>query len=70
MRFYLTFGFLGFKVVKKRTMNLFKGSEDFGFSSFIWLDRKYKPALTKSDSFWVNAYFVRLVIVSLAVNIG
>ena len=27
-----------FKVVKKRTMNLFKGSEDFGFSNFIWLD--------------------------------
>ena len=38
MRFYLTFGFLGFKVVKKRTMNLFKGSEDFGFSNFVWLD--------------------------------
>ena len=29
MCFYLTFGFLKFKVVKKRTMNLFKGSEDF-----------------------------------------
>ena len=28
MRFYLTFGFLKFK---KRTMNLFTGSEDFGF---------------------------------------
>ena len=38
MHFYVTFGFLGFKVVKKRTMNLFKGSEDFGFSNFIWLD--------------------------------
>ena len=38
MRFYLTFGFLGFKVVKKRTVNLFNGSEDFGFSNFIWLD--------------------------------
>ena len=37
MRFYLTFGFLG-KVVKKRTMNLFKGGEDFGFSNFMWLD--------------------------------
>ena len=31
MRFYLTFSFLGFKVVKKWTMNLFKGSEDFRF---------------------------------------
>ena len=37
MRFYLTFCFLGFKVVKKRTMNLFNGSEDFEFSNFIWL---------------------------------
>ena len=27
MRFYLTFGFLGFKVVKKWTVNLFKGSD-------------------------------------------
>ena len=34
--FYLTFGFLRFKVVNKQTMNLFKGSEDFGFSNFIW----------------------------------
>ena len=39
-RFYLTFGFLEFKVVKKWTVNLFKGSEDFGFSNFIWLDWK------------------------------
>ena len=28
----------GFEIVNKRTMNLFKGSEDFGFSNFIWLD--------------------------------
>ena len=40
MRFYLTFGFLGFKIVNKGTMDLFKGSEDFGFSNFIWLDRE------------------------------
>ena len=38
IRFYLTFGFLVAKVVKKRTMNVFKGSKDFGFSNFIWLD--------------------------------
>ena len=38
IHFYLTFGFLGFKVVKKWMMNLFKESEDFGFSNFIWLD--------------------------------
>ena len=35
MRFYLTFGFLGFKVVKKWMMNLFKGSEAFRFSNFV-----------------------------------
>ena len=70
MHFYLTFGFLGVKVVKKRTTNLFKGSEDFGFSNLSgWID-KYKPALSKSDSSWDNSYFVRLGIASLAVNIG
>ena len=37
MRFYLTFGFIGFKIVNKGTMDLFKGSEDFGFSNFMWL---------------------------------
>ena len=34
MCFYLTFDFLGFKVVKKQTMKLFKCSEDFRFSDF------------------------------------
>ena len=34
-----------------------------------WIE-KYKPALSKSDSSWINSCFVRLVIVSLAVNIG
>ena len=33
-----------------------------------WIE-KYKPALSKSDSSWDNSYCVRLVIVSLAVNI-
>ena len=33
MRFDLTFGFLRFKIVKKRTMNFFKGSEDFELKS-------------------------------------
>ena len=33
-----------------------------------WIE-KYKPALSKSDSSWNNSYCVRLVIVSLAVNI-
>ena len=71
IRFYLTFGFLGFKFIKKPTKNLFKGSEDFGFFNFLsgWT-KKYKPASNKSDSPWNNLYCVRLVIVSLAVNIG
>ena len=34
-----------------------------------WIE-KYKPGLGKSDSSWNNSYCVRLVIVSLAVNIG
>ena len=34
-----------------------------------WIE-KYKPALSKSDSSWDNSYCVRLVIVSLYVNIG
>ena len=34
-----------------------------------WIE-KYKPALSKSDSFWDNSYSVRLGIVLLAVNIG
>ena len=34
-----------------------------------WIE-KYKPGLSKSDSSWDNSYCVRLVNVSLAVNIG
>ena len=34
-----------------------------------WIE-KYKPALSKSDSSWDNSYCVRLVIVSLAKDIG
>ena len=34
-----------------------------------WIE-KCKPALSKSVSSWDNSYCVRLVIVSLAVNIG
>ena len=34
-----------------------------------WIE-KNKPALSKSDCSWDNPYCVRLVIVSLAVNIG
>ena len=42
MRFYLTFGFVGFKIVNKGTIDLFKGSEDFGFSNFMGWIEKYK----------------------------
>ena len=34
-----------------------------------WIEM-YEPALSKSDSSWVNSYFVRLVIVLLAVHVG
>ena len=34
-----------------------------------WIEN-YKPDLSKSNSSWINSYFVRLVIVSLDVNIG
>ena len=66
MRFYLTFGFLGFKILNKGTMYLF--ISDFRILCG-WIE-KYKPALSKSDSSWDNSYCVRLVIVSLAVSIG
>ena len=70
MRFYLNFAFLGFKVVNKRTMNLFKGGEDFEFSNLSGWIQKYKLALSKLDPYWDNSYCVRLVIVSLAMNIS
>ena len=47
MCFYLTFGFLGFKVVKKAKMNLFKGSEISDFQILSGWIEKYKPALSK-----------------------
>ena len=46
MRFYLTFGFLRFKIANKGTMNLFKDSEDFGFSNFNLNAQKNHLALT------------------------
>ena len=46
MTFYLHFSFFGFKVVGKRTMDLFEGIEDFGFSNFTWLDRKVQTCFT------------------------
>ena len=69
MNFCLTFGLLGFKVVKKRTMNLFKVVKFSDFRILSGWIEEYKTALSKSDSSWNNSC-VRLVIVSLAVNIG
>ena len=40
MRFYLIFNFLGFKEFNKRTINIFKDGDDFGFSNFIRFDRE------------------------------
>ena len=68
MYFYLSFSFSGFKVADKRTINLFEDSEDFVLSTG-WIE-KYEPVLSKSDSSWDNSYCVRLVIVSLDVNLG
>ena len=67
MRFYLIFNFLRFGVVNKRTMNLLKDSEDFGFSGGI---EKYKHALNNSSSSWDNSYCVRLVLVLLDMNLS
>ena len=57
------FGFLGFKVVQTRTMNLFKNSENFEFSKLSGWIEKYKPALSKSDFSLDYSFCVRLVIV-------
>ena len=70
MRFYMTFDFLGFKFAKKRTLNLFKGDKISYFRILSGWTKRYKPALSKSDSSWDNSYCVMLVIVSLATNIG
>ena len=39
------FEFLGFKAVDKQTMNLVEGSEDFGFSNSVLLDREVYTCL-------------------------
>ena len=69
IRFYLTFGFLGFKVVKKQTIFL-KLVKILDFRILSGWIEKYKPALMKSDSSWDNSYCVRLVIVLLVLNIS
>ena len=40
MSFYLIFSFVGFRIVNKRMINLFKGNKDFRFANFICLDRE------------------------------
>ena len=54
MRFYMNFSFFIFKVINKRMMNLFEGSEDFDFRVLSGWIEKYKPALIKLVSFWEN----------------
>ena len=51
-------------------MNLFKVVKVLDFRSLPGWIEKYKPALSKSDSSWDNSYFVRLVIVSVDMNVG
>ena len=69
--FYLNFYFLGFKVVNKRTVILFKGFKYFfDFQILSGWTEKYKSTLSKSDSSWDNSCCMRLEIVLLAVNIG
>ena len=70
MHFYLTFGFLGFKFVKKWTMTFPKVVKIFDFRILSGWIEKDKPALSKSHSSWDNSYCMRLVIVSLAKNIS
>ena len=65
MRFYLTFGFIGFKIVNSEVIVKIS---DFRILCG-WIE-KYKPASSKSDSSCDNSYCVSLVIVSLAVNIS
>ena len=50
MRFYLTFRFLGFKVVNKQTMNPFKVAKVSDFRILSGWIEKYKSALSESDS--------------------
>ena len=51
-------------------MNLFKGIKNFGFRILSGWSEKYKSALSKLDSSGDSSYYMKLVIVSLAVNIG
>ena len=70
MRFYLTFGFLRLRMLRNEQWifsEVVKILEFWIWSGWI---KKYKAALSKSDSSWDNSYCVRLVIFWLAVNIG
>ena len=56
MSFYVAFGFLRFKFVNKRTINLFKSSKDFDFRILSGWFEKYKLALSKSASSLDNSF--------------
>ena len=70
MHFCLAFGFLDLKLLRNERWIFSKVVKILDFRILSGWIEKYKPALSKSDSSWDNSYCVRLVIVSLAVNIG
>ena len=69
MDFYLTFGFLRNKVVKKQWI-FSKVMKILDFRILSGWIEKYKSAWSKSDFSWDNLYCVSLAIVLLAVNMG
>ena len=69
MRFYLTLVSSDLRLLKNERWIFSKVVKISDFRMLSGWIEKYKPALSKSDSSWDNSYYVRLVIVSLAVNI-
>ena len=58
-----------FQLIKERWIFL-KAVKILNFQILSGWIEKYKPGLSKLDSSWDNSYWARLVIFSLAVNIG
>ena len=69
MRFYLTLVSSDLRLLKNERWIFSKVVKISDFPMLSGWFQKYKSALSKSDSSWDNSYYVRLVIVSLAVNI-
>ena len=70
MHFYLTFGFLGLRLLRNERWIFSKAAKVSNFRILSCWIEKYKAVSSKSYSSWDNWYCVRLVIVSLAVNIA